>query len=36
MQEGAQKGKENVTMQTSEELYGCIRMGKVSQKMDRH
>lgn len=36
VQEGAQKGTEKVNTQTSEELYGCIRMEKASQKMDKH
>lgn len=36
MQEGAQKGVEEVTMETSEKPYGCIRMEKVSQKMGIH
>ena len=36
VQEGAQKGIEKVTMQTSGELYGCVRMEKAYQKLDKH
>jgi hypothetical protein len=36
VQEGAQKGIDKATMQTSEELNGYIRMEKAYQKMDKH